>query len=209
MRHYRNEDWADFAREVLPVEQDTAMRRHLESGCQECRRTATLWQKVAVVASQEDFCTPPASAVRLAKSYFVPQPESGPLASLAELMWDSFLQPQLAGVRTLAATPRQLLYRAGDNSIDLRVETITGSSRFSIVGQILNSLDPAQGMGDVAVSLKVGAQYVAQTNTNAFGEFQVEFDGGIQVLLIVRFADQREVWIPVGSFGSESLGGSQ
>ena len=56
--------------------------------------------------------------------------------ALATLVFDSFARPQLAGIRSTETANRQLLYRAGDYSIDLQIAPSTGA-RGDLIGQVL------------------------------------------------------------------------
>jgi hypothetical protein len=201
MKHYGPEQWADFVRQVAQPELRMAIQAHLQTGCRECRQTASLWEKVWTVAVKEHLYSPQEAAVRLAKAVYVPQRRNAPTLGerLAELIWDSMRQPQLAGVRSLTASPCQLIYRAGDYVIDLRVDSAPGSERFSLAGQILNSANPGKAVAQIPVTLE-GPKPVTVT-TNEFGEFHFDFDGGTAIRLNVNLTEGGTVIIPVGSFG--------
>lgn len=207
MKHYGPEQWADYVREVGRPEQKLAIQSHLDAGCRECRQAVALWRKVWTAGLDEGLYTPPLAAVRLAKAIYAPQRASQPALGqrIAELVWDRLRQPQLAGVRSLAASPCQLIYRAGEYVIDLRVESVAGSTRFSLAGQILNSVNPGRAVAEIPVILEGEKSVTAATNE--FGEFHFEFDGGTAVRLSVNLAEGGAVIIPVGSFGPRPVEG--
>jgi len=174
MKHFKQEDWADFAR-GLAGKRETAMRDHLQE-CDECRSAAQLWQQIAEMASQEAVFAPPESAVRIAKSYAAgTEQEKRSLATLVgELIFDSLREPSLAGVRSSAtASPRQMLYRSGDYEIDLRIERELGSEAVSVIGQLLSKA--GKSVAGLPVALIGGVGKEATGATNSFGEFQLGF----------------------------------
>ncbi|HEX7671903.1 MAG TPA: hypothetical protein VF395_20050, partial [Polyangiaceae bacterium] len=94
---------------------------------------------VAAVARGEEAFGVPAHALRWAMAIFsLQQPERVHILPrvLARLVFDSFGEPQPAGVRSLELVSRQAMYRVGDTYIDLRMESEPGTHRVSLVGQI-------------------------------------------------------------------------
>jgi hypothetical protein len=153
--HFREEDWVDFAREVGDPQHRARVAQHLETGCSECEQTFRLWAAVLSVADQATQAGPPESLLGRMKERFSlhrPKRLRERLADQAALVFDSFRQPMLAGMRASSgAVARQLLYKAGRYTIKLQVESGAGEERVSIVGQILDDLDPAGAMHDIAV----------------------------------------------------------
>jgi hypothetical protein len=97
------------------------------------------------------------------------------IAAGAALVFDSFRQPLLAGMRASSgATARQLLYKAGRYTIKLQVEPAVEHERLSIVGQILDEQDPTGGLRDIAVLALKGSRTLDRTLTNQLGEFHLE-----------------------------------
>jgi len=101
---------------------------------------------------------------------------------LAMLVFDS-AQQQLAGVRNSAVAARQLLYKSGTVCIDLHVQPKPGSDEVVVVGQLLDSISPAHGMGGVPVSLMRKGNSVSSKKTNDFGEFDFGLEGAEDVYL--------------------------
>jgi hypothetical protein len=179
MEHYSMEKWIDFARDVVEAPEKAAMQKHLESGCKQCSKVRNLWQHVHEVARHERALEPPESAVRAIKGTFAihgPRRKPRPAAALAKLLFDSSLSPVQAGIRSSASSARQLLFGVGAYRIDLRMEPQLDSDKVAVVGQVLHSSDPNEGLGALSVALVKGHQVVAQTVTGQFGEFNLECD---------------------------------
>lgn len=187
MKHFTTEEWADFARNVVAADKKELMESHLESGCKQCSGTADLWKQVQEMAHREASYEPPAGALRTVKAMYGihREPEmTAATTSLAELLFDSINTPMFVGVRSTAVDVRQLLYGQGDYRLDLRLEPRVDSDRISIVGQLLNSVDPMATLGAIPVALLRGSKVVAETTTNRFGEF--DFDTTLEQNLQLR-----------------------
>ena len=156
-----------------------AMQRHLESGCKQCTKTLNLWQHVHQAAQNERGLQPSESAVRGMKGAFAihgPRRQRRGARSIATLLFDSALSPVQAGVRSSASAARQLLFGVGAYRIDLRMEPQLDSDKVAVIGQVLHSTDPSEGLGAVPVALVKGRKVVAETITSRFGEFNLECD---------------------------------
>jgi hypothetical protein len=178
MKHFEVQSWVDFARNLLKAEQKTAIQKHLDEGCKSCSEEWAIWQQVAEVAKRERSFQPSESAVRAVEAQFAlnsPKPEKSALGKLAELMFDTFQQPAMVGVRAGESTGRQLLYKQGSCFIDLRLEQKSGADRVSLVGQVLDSTAPEGCFKHIPVYLLRKRDKVAKTETNEAGEFQLEF----------------------------------
>lgn len=179
MKHFTTEEWVDFVNQVASSSQQTAMQKHLESGCKACRKMVDLWQKVRRTAAAERSYQPPADSVRAAKAAFaavgraVPAKESG---GLIEMLFDSFLQPAVAGSRSAGVGMRQMLYRADPYQIDLQIEAKPEGNRLTVTGQLLDVTRPDFAGSDIQVTLSNRRGSVVHTTTNQFGEFRSEID---------------------------------
>ena len=71
MKHFSEEDWADFVRDLVAPEMRMTMQQHINDGCNQCGATLRLWQSVLSVAREESRFTPPGDTVRVVKSQFV------------------------------------------------------------------------------------------------------------------------------------------
>jgi hypothetical protein len=212
MRHYSLEKWVDFVRGVVPEDEKREMQSHLETGCKQCSKEMSMWQRLQQVARREPANTPPAGAVRTVKAAFANR-AAGRLQheypEVASLLFDSFRGPQLAGVRSSASASQQLLYGAGDYRIDVRIEPQMDSDRVVLIGQVLNSADPDELLSSRPVSLLKGRKILAESVTSEFGEFQIECELQENLRLTVLLPEGREISLhllePVGNEAAESM----
>jgi hypothetical protein len=201
MAHFSTREWIDFVRNVAAPQDAAAMTSHLKSGCESCEKEKATWSKLATFAKNEAEFEPPANVVAMAKALVqAPAPAKGlRLREIAELVFDSFMTPQLAGVRSAAGVgSRQLLYRAGEVMIDVRLESSDESERFALTGQVFREQGSKVGITRVPISLISGRNELARTSTNQFGEFYIEHesaDKNLQVSLGVN--SEKEVFIPL------------
>jgi len=112
MEHFSVEKWIDFVNLAVTTGEQQQMDKHLSLGCSSCQKTVSLWQRVRTSAAAEGNYQPPESAVRIAKAAFagagLGSTATG-AGSKVKLLFDSFLQPMLAGVRSAGV--------AGGNSV--------------------------------------------------------------------------------------------
>jgi len=148
-------------------------------------QTESLWQKVAKTAAAESQYQPPPQAVRAVKTAFAMsalaarRPET---VGLIQLLYDSFLQPALVGIRSGSIRIRQMLYRADPYQIDFQIEAQPEQNRFVITGQLVDLSHPEMVGRDVEVTITDGRESVVKTVTNQFGEFRgaVENSGDLE-----------------------------
>lgn len=179
MKHYPSEEWVDFATGTVSPLRKQDMQRHLASGCKECNQLAAVWQKVQRAASEEHRFQPPTDIVRLVKTEFTNvgyAKEPGLLGTLAELIFDSYSKPALAGVRSAGAQCRQMLFSSNPFQIDVKVETKVGEPRLSITGQLMDVSNACSIGEGVLVTLSNRRGQTVQTTTNGHGEFQAELE---------------------------------
>jgi hypothetical protein len=177
MDHYSMENWVDFARGVTGERDKTAMQSHLDTGCKKCLKALKLWQHVHHVARQQTTLEPPETAVRQMKAAMAihgPRRSKGLAQATAKLLFDSGLSPVPVGVRSSGSAARQLLFGVGTYRIDLRMEPQLDSDKVAVIGQVLHSADPREGLGALPVALLKGRKVVAETITSSFGEFNLE-----------------------------------
>src|SRR5215475_8272934 len=113
MRHFSLEKWADFANQKVSASDKKLMEQHLEKGCSQCDQLVKKWQSLKAFAAQESQYEAPEDAVAFAKATFKTlniHRKPGVVAALAQLVFDSFKQPALAGVRSGSPDSRCLLY---------------------------------------------------------------------------------------------------
>jgi hypothetical protein len=196
VKHFNEAQWADFARNLLPSGERTAMQEHLDSGCKECADELRLWQEVSTFAKDEFAVTPPEGAVRIAKSHFAATPQT---PGRVRLVFDSLLQPAMEGVRGAAAA-RQFLFETDKFYIDLRLDVQT--ERLMLVGQIMNRSEAKLGVQDLPVHLHKGKLLLADTGTNQFGEFQFEVDASAELSISISAGSEDPIFLPLyGIYG--------
>ncbi len=174
MKHFTPEQWADFARGLVGKKDKSLMQNHLEE-CKECEKEASLWWRVVQTARHQTTVEPSEGAVRYAKAIFAAnRPSEQARESFAQLLFDSMKTPALAGVRSATTGPRQMLFGLGDHRIDLRMEPQIDTDNVMIIGQVLDAANPGRVFRNVPISLHLGDKLVATSQTNEFGEFELE-----------------------------------
>ncbi len=206
MRHFSLEEWADFARQLMEKEKEQVMQAHLDTGCKHCAKTVGIWNRVREAAGCEAAYEPPKVVVHNAKS-ILPLGARRQKTSAVQLLFDSFQTPAFAGVRSIGANPRQMLYGIGPYRIDLRMEPKMDSDKVEIVGQILNSADSISSGTRASVKLVRGRKILLESQTNALGEFHLECSLEGQLQLLVGLPRSRDVKIPLLIPSSSTLTG--
>lgn len=176
-RHLSDVDLVDGVRGELPEPDAEAMDLHV-AGCRRCRRARDLFATVAEVARGEAAYAVPENALRSARAIFAlrrPERERTLPRVLARLVYDSFAEPMLVGVRGRQRVTRQAMYRAGDYYVDLRMESEPETRHVSMVGQIANRRDPERSVAHVPIVLTSDEEIVARAVSNEFGEFQLGY----------------------------------
>ncbi len=172
MTHFALSQWADFSRGLNRDIDRSAMESHLADGCARCRRMVDVLSGVAVAARADAAYEPPDSVVRLAMAIFQP---ARPTRLTARLIFDSFSQPALAGVRSQDRLTRHSIYEAGNYCVDLRIEHQRAGGTATIVGQLADRDHPGADAAKVRVLLKRRSETVASAACNRFGEFHLDY----------------------------------
>jgi hypothetical protein len=206
MKHYAIDQWVDFTRGIVSGADTAQMLAHLQSGCADCRRLSDFTSKLSNTCTGLASAPVPDYAVRLARAIFPirmqDRPKRGSRLPI-EMIFDSFLVPSMAGLRSTWQVGWQGLYRAGDCSVDLRIEPELKSLRAAVIGQITSHVQPAVEMGNLPVSLRAGKVVVAETTSNRFGEFQMEYDQQTQLKLCIYLRDSKSIQVPLRKFTSD------
>ena len=206
MSHYAIDQWVDFSRGLVTAEEGARMRTHLETGCVKCAGLASFTTRTVQTCANTLTVEVPESTLRLARAIFPVRAQDRPRRGNripVELIFDSFLAPVPAGLRATWQVGWQGLYRAGDCSVDIRIEPELKSSRAAVIGQISNHVVPEVDMGNLPVSLRAGKQIVAETVSNRFGEFQMEYEDQAQLKLCIHLADSRLIQVPLKKLAAE------
>jgi hypothetical protein len=176
MRHFSTEAWIDLVNHVATIDQREAMQKHLATGCKRCKETVSLWQKVSKTAAAQASYQPSQDAVRLAKAAYAVSGLKKESHGLIEVLFDSFLQPAVAGARSVVIGTRQMLYRADPYQIDIQIEPKPGSNRLVITGQLLDLSHPGDVGRGIQVTLSNQRGDTVLAATSQFGEFSGEIE---------------------------------
>jgi hypothetical protein len=186
MEHFSVEKWIDFVNQAVTSYEKQQMEMHLNGGCESCQKTVSLWQRVRSSAAEEGKYQPPESAVRIAKAVFVGAglgSQKKAAGSRVKVLFDSLLQPALAGVRSAGAGARQMLYRADPYQIDVQLELKPGGNRVVVTGQLLNLSSPKVIATGTRIRVSNMHGDMVHTVANEFGEFsgEVKNSGDLQL----------------------------
>jgi hypothetical protein len=122
---------------------------------------------------------------------------------VAQLIFDSVLQPVVKGVRGSAAV-RQMLYKSGSLVIDMQIQPTPGSDSRVLIGQLHDSSNPDHGMEGVPVSLRLEGGTVSHNATNQAGEFDFGIHALGQLQVVFGIGGTRTVIVSVPD--GDSLG---
>jgi len=143
--------------------------------CKECSELKQEFQVLTMQLRQDSAYEPPSELVQWGVDLFQPmmQPQKNGLRKIiAALVFDTFDQPLLAGVRRVGAPPRQLLFRAGDVDVDVKIESMEANDRITLVGQVLSSA--TKFFDNTPVKLESHGIVRYRTRTNVVGEFSFD-----------------------------------
>ncbi len=197
MEHISEHRWADFVRGVGGPEINMDIRTHLGQGCPKCNTALDAWSRVRRLATEEAAYAPPENLVRLVKLGFAGKPARPRRWTLANLVFDSFRQPLLAGVRSGALNVWQVIYDAEGLTVDLRFGRRAHSQDVHLIGQVLNKQE-ARAWHNATIELSNGDErLVATTAVNASGEFQIEFEAKDHLWLSIKAENRDTVRIPL------------
>jgi hypothetical protein len=208
--HFSEEAWADFGRRQGEPEQRARLQQHLDAGCEQCAETLGVWTDVVDLAGWEASYQPPDEVVTRMKGRFALSRPEGLIeraARSASLIFDSFRQPALAGVRATGASPQYLLYKAGRYLIRLQVEREAGSDRLSVVGQVVDEANPKSMLEDLPVLLLSDKETMDRTLTNTLGEFQLKSDPSEELRIAIGIPEIGTLTLPGPLAAAEGAGG--
>jgi hypothetical protein len=194
--HFSDEQWSDYVRDLTPEAESGEMRRHLRTGCGQCRKAERFWSKLYEVG-QSNAYAPPEEAVRAVERFFE-RPRSAVSQRerwiWAEIVFDSMLHPLPMGVRSSNATARRLMTRAGNWIIDLQLER-RGGAKFLVTGQVSNSRRRTSKA--MAVSLMRDDTVFETSTINELGEFQISCEPGGGLHLRIDAPGRTSINVPL------------
>lgn len=151
--------------------------------------------------NRERGVNPPVHALDLVARSFAGHPSNslqGEECELVQLVFDSASQLAAPGLRATSSVVRQLLYRAGDVCIDMRMQPRLGSESTFLIGQLLKSSQPEHGLSGIPVSLLREGKTLSLARTNDVGEFDFNIvDCGSEMQLVVGMAERRKIVVPL------------
>jgi len=175
MRHLSIENLLTYIDDRTPVVEKAGVDQHL-SLCDDCAELRQELQNLVSNLQQESSSEPPADLVHWAVELFQPVVQPAPQGKvrkiIAALVFDTFEQPAMAGLRRVGAPPRQLLFRAGDVDVDVKIEAMEANDRITLVGQVLSS--SAKFFDNTPVKLESHGVVRFKTKTNLVGEFSFD-----------------------------------
>ena len=174
MRHLSVEDIVNYMEgESTDVDKST-LEAHL-ANCSECLALKQEFQVLILQLREDSAFEPPDEALEWSMNLFQPvmHPEQGGTPKIiASLVFDTFDQPMLSGVRRVGVPPRQLLFRAGDVDVDVKIESMEANNRITLVGQVLSSA--TKFFDNTPVKLESHGIVRYRTTTNVVGEFSFD-----------------------------------
>jgi hypothetical protein len=200
MEHFSEQPWVDFVRGVSGPEISRDIKAHLAGGCSKCETAHDAWSRVRRLATEESAYAPPENLVRVVKLGFSGTSALQPAKwTLAKVVFDSFAQPLLAGVRSSGAlNVWQVIYEAEGLTVDLRFGRRAKSKEVHVVGQVLDKQEVRALQNKASVELSTEQnQLVATTAVSALGEFHLEFEAKDHLWLSVKAAGRNIVRIPL------------
>lgn len=173
------EQLIDYCDGILMNSDAERVAAHLATGCQKCASDRRWYERVRNLAARDVAVEPPPWVLKRALKLFEREPAPHDSVDLlgrlvASLMFDSLLQPVVAGVRSAEISDRQLLYRAGPFSIDLQI-AFSDQSTAELNGQVLRESESGfESVAALPLELTRKGKKIQSTATNEVGEFTIK-----------------------------------
>lgn len=173
--HFKQQEWIDYVRGVLRPDRAGILASHLREGCTHCSQTVGVWRNVALQSQREPLYQPPERAVQEAKALFQLHhlPLRGWPVRLAEILYDSMLQPAPAGVRSSNTAGRLLVSHADGLRIEVSLTLDAAQDEVSLCGQIFDPANPKADFTGTQVILIQDHADSQDTETGRYGEFSL------------------------------------
>lgn len=198
MSHFSADEWVDFTRGLLPPTKAAAMQAALDRGCNECRSSFQLWLAIGKSVSHEGENQPSETAIKAVKDAYIPEkPWKWMIsaAQFAQVVFDSFREPALAGVRSVGKASRQITVETDPFVIDLQLESDLARHRVSLTGQIFNSRHSQAAVYGADVVLLSSGNLLRRTKANELGEFCLDFGREDDLRLFINIRGERAIGI--------------
>ncbi len=170
------------------------MTRHLAE-CSSCQATHDRFARVAQRMQADLRYEIPEHVTRNARAIFranAPSKRTLLQEVTGSLVFDSLGQSALAGARSGTPGMRHTLYEAGDYSVDIRLEEERGSTRVNMVGQLALRSQSTDSFDGVPIMLLSGRKIVAESVSNEFGEFQLNYEPNPRLKLHVPIRKRKQ-----------------
>jgi hypothetical protein len=143
---------------------------HLATGCQDCRKTMDWFQKfMTTMKSEKVLYDAPENSIQKALSIFGEQKKSVQEWVVAHLQFDSWMEPQMAGIRSDQLGPRHWIYWTDAYKIHVMLDPSTEGDE--LIGQLAPNIREADVAGCL-VELTSKNRRVSTLYTNQNGEFR-------------------------------------
>jgi hypothetical protein len=198
-RHFADETWVDFVRDIADPAVAVSIRKHIEERCEECRRSWSTWSAVVEVASREHDYEPLPSIVNAVKSAFRRSRISllDRLIETAKLVFDSYREPLPVGVRSGGAPARYMIHEWGPYVVDLTIDQEGGRTGW-LAGQLSQKESAGSPFAGTAILLANKDKVVVrQTSINIEGEFQLEFEPQPDLTLYLDIPSAAVIAVPL------------
>lgn len=166
----------DYLDNRLAAQDAERIASHLAGDCAQCLENRNWYLQTRSLAAGDDSLEPPAWVIKRAFRIFEtqrPRLVERLGQAIASLVFDSFARPAVAGIRSTDSTYRQLLYNAGDYSIDLQVAP-KPQANVELVGQILREGETSfESVANLKLELAAEDRKIAEVFTNEMGEFTI------------------------------------
>ena len=186
MKHFTTVEWIDLVNEVVTPSVKPEMEEHL-ANCKQCATEFLRWQRIRQLGAGEASYQPPEQPVRIVKAAFAGSQfaaQSKGARGVLAVLFDSFLQPALAGVRSGGSGSRRMLYGADPYQIDLQIEAQNEGKSLLVTGQLMDFRQPEMVGSEVPVLFSNLRGGMIQGRTNQFGEFRAEMENSGDLELV-------------------------
>ena len=173
--HLNTETALDFIEGRLQKDQEAFWKSHMDD-CDRCSKDFLQWRQIGIGLKMSHLQSAPPLDLQNAARIFSPiQPEErvGLRSVIAAIVFDSFTQPAMAGVRSAALQAgRQLVMRAEE--FDIHIKVWGGSERKQMLGQLLPRNGKSFASGARFHLLRNGER-LESTTTDELGEFHFSY----------------------------------
>ena len=184
--HAGADEWLDLLRERLEESRASAMREHLQNGCDLCEERRH-WAECVLAAATEPLEEPPAAVLSRARALFRehrPRARSDSIRRLVARLLPP-VEPALAGVRDATGLAEVKTFEAGPYLIEITEEPGATRGRVDVHGRVVEA---ESGLGVPGIArLRRGDRVREESPIDDLGEIvlrDVSVAGGTLELLL-------------------------